>query len=96
MVVLSFKGWQMQWYVDFFWGIDYWVVFEDCNGGLWFGVVVDVDFVDGYCSGVLYLLNLLVENFEWECYCYQENGLGQVNSYGIGQLFDGLIWIGGM
>lgn len=93
--VLSPEGWQMQRHVDFSWGIDYRAVFEDRDGGLWFGAAVDADPADGYRSGVLHLLNPLAENFEWERHRHQENGLGQANSYGIGQSPDGLIWIGG-
>lgn len=93
--VLRNGKWERHIHSKLSWGIDYRAVFEAKDGSLWFGGSVDAERTDGFSSGVLQLKNPTGEQLDWVHHVFGENGLGQANSYGIGQSKDGRIWIGG-
>ncbi|MBX2841962.1 MAG: response regulator [Flammeovirgaceae bacterium] len=87
--------WEKQMHPYLSWGIDYRAVFEDKNGGLWFGGSVDRDPQKGHLAGLIMLKNSSSDTLDWVFHQYKENGLQQSNAYGIAQSPDGQIWIGG-
>ncbi|MFK7775881.1 MAG: response regulator, partial [Saprospiraceae bacterium] len=92
---LKNEKWHKQLHPTLSWGIDYRAVFEAVDGSIWFGGSVDAESEKGQLSGVIQLTNPQSTPFNWIHYKYNENGLQQSNSYGIGQTPDGKIWIGG-
>ncbi|MFK8010074.1 MAG: response regulator [Saprospiraceae bacterium] len=89
------EKWHKQLHPTLSWGIDYRAVFEAADGSIWFGGSVDAEYEKGQFSGVLQLTNPQASSFNWLHHKYNENGLKQSNSYGIGQTPDGTIWMGG-
>ncbi|WP_367389115.1 response regulator [Lewinella sp. LCG006] len=93
--VLKNGTWERHIHRELSWGIDYRAVFEARDGSLWFGGAVDGEKVHGFYSGVLQLVDPKAGKLTWKHHPFQENGLNQANSYGIGQSKDGNIWLGG-
>ncbi|WP_020528367.1 hybrid sensor histidine kinase/response regulator transcription factor [Flexithrix dorotheae] len=87
--------WEKQLHSYLSWGIDYRAVFEDKDGGLWFGGSVDRDPQKGHLGGILMLKKPSSGKLDWVFHQYKQNGLQQSNAYGIAQSPDGRIWIGG-
>ncbi|MGB3800704.1 MAG: response regulator [Lewinella sp.] len=93
--VLRDDRWELHLHPTLSWGIDYRAVFESKDGSLWFGGSVDARLQDGFASGVLQLPNPTAEDLNWINHVFGENGLNQANVYGIAEMPDGTICIGG-
>ncbi len=93
--VLRGDRWALYLHPTLSWGIDYRGVFEASDGSLWFGGSVDARRQDGFTSGVLQLPDPTADELEWIYHVFGAHGLNQANVYGIAEMPDGTICIGG-
>jgi len=90
---LKNNRWIRHSYPKLSWNIDYRAVFEDKNGGLWFGANIDISVEKGHTGGTIYIPD--PENNSSH-YIHYHSEQKEVGAYGLGQSADGRLWMGGV
>ena len=85
--------WNKQLYPELSWNIDFRGVFEDQNGGLWFGGNVDIQISKGQKGGTVFIKNPTKDKTVYEHYITNQK---EPSVYGLGQSKDGQMWLTGI
>jgi ligand-binding sensor domain-containing protein/signal transduction histidine kinase len=90
---LQYSKWSKQLYPTLSWNIDYRTVFEDKDGGIWFGGNVDIQIAKGQKGGTIVIRHPDRNKTESDQYVTNQK---EPSVYGMGQDSDGQMWLTGI